>query len=248
MTIPPEKNPNKVEEGDYTLNGDLFLNHARLIQDSAISWDVEFERGYFSTDVKALLGNLGFTKTQQQVPALVIPIYSVIDGKIANYQIRPDYPRIDRRKGKPVKYETIQNSRMCLDVHPRVYSAGSLKAPDVPLFITEGIRKGDAAVSHELCSINLIGVWNFRGTNEYGGKTILADWEYIALNGRKVYICFDSDCMEKREVYTALVRLSEFLKGRKAEVYFIYLPPGEGGTKMGLDDFIADRIRKWEAA
>ncbi len=83
---------------------------------------------------------------------------------------------------------------MCVDVHPRIRK--SLGAPRVPLFNTEGIRKADSAISQELYCIALLGVWNFRGSNQYGGKTILPDWEYIALNDRKVYIVFDSDVME----------------------------------------------------
>ena len=60
----------------------------------------------------------------------------------------------------------------------------------MPLFITEGIPKADAAVSINLCCIALLGVFNFRGSNEVGGKTALADWESVAPNGRTVYIAF----------------------------------------------------------
>jgi hypothetical protein len=34
----------------------------------------------------------------------------------------------------------------------------------------------------------LSGVWNWRGTNEAGGKVALPEWESVALNGRKVYV------------------------------------------------------------
>ena len=87
----------------------------------------------------------------------------------------------------------------------------------MPLFITEGIKKGDALVSRGLCAIALIGVWNWRGTNEHGGKTAFPAWERVALNGRKVYIVFDSDVMEKVEVYAALSRLKGFLESRGAD-------------------------------
>jgi hypothetical protein len=63
----------------------------------------------------------------------------------------------------------------------------------------------------------------------------------VALNGRKVYLTFDSDAMEKRDVHAALARLKDFLASRKAEVRIVYLPPGERGDKVGLDDFIAAR-------
>jgi hypothetical protein len=77
-----------------------------------------------------------------------------------------------------------------------------------------------------------LGVRNFRGRNEQGGLTELSDWERIALNGRPAYIAFDSDVMEKREVYAAMRRLSGLLTRRGARPRFIYLPPGPHGALM----------------
>jgi hypothetical protein len=105
--------------------------------------------------------------------------------------------------------------------------------------VTEGIRKADAAASIDLCCVALLGVWNFRGSNEFGGTTALADWESIALKDRVVYIVFDSDVMTKVSVHQALARLKAFLEGRHAHVQLIYLPSGPGGAKVGLDDFLA---------
>jgi hypothetical protein len=143
------------------------------------------------------------------VPALLIPIHNV-GGEIALYQTRADEPRIV--DGKAVKYETPLGSRMTIDVPPSVRH--QLGDPSIPLWITEGIRKADAAVSAGLCCIALLGVWAWRGRNEQGGKTALADWESIALNGRVVYIAFDSDVMTKPEVAKALERLKGFLESR----------------------------------
>ena len=177
----------------------------------------------------------GFGQSQRNAPALLIPVYGTT-GDIVLYQSRPDSPRIGRR-GRPVKYETPTGAGMALDVHP--FCRESLKDPGVPLFVTEGIKKGDALVSRGLCTVALIGVWNWRGTNEQGGKTALAEWEYVALNGRKVYVVFDSDVMEKRKVHAALSRLKAFLERRGASVRLIYLPAGEGGQKQGVDDYLA---------
>ncbi|MHB0912154.1 MAG: DUF3854 domain-containing protein [Armatimonadota bacterium] len=87
--------------------------------------------------------------------------------------------------------------------------------------------------------MDLLGVWNFRGRNEYDGKTVLADWEKIALNGRRVFIVFDSDVVTKKEVGGALRRLKAFLDSRGAMVQVIYLPSTEDGKKVGLDDYLA---------
>jgi Protein of unknown function (DUF3631)/Domain of unknown function (DUF3854) len=212
----------------------LLLQHAALLTASAISPAVAQARGYRSLEQKARLTELGFSSTQARVPALLIPIWNV-HGEIATYQTRADEPRIV--DGKPVKYETPRGSRMSLDVPPSCRE--QLRDPRVPLFVTEGVRKADAAASVGLCCVAVIGVWNWRGTNEFGGTTALADWESIALNGRPTYIVFDSDVMTKPSVNAALVRLKAFLASRHADIRLIYLLSGPGGAKVGLDDYVA---------
>lgn len=212
----------------------LLPQHVELLASSAISNRVSVDRGYRSVTTRAELIGLGFSERQARVPALLIPVWSV-HGEIALYQVRPDEPRI--AGGKPVKYETPRGARMVLDVPPSVRA--KLRDPRVPLVITEAPRKADSAASLGLCCVALLGVWNWRGTNELGGKTALADWEAIALKGRAALIAFDSDVMTKPAVAEALERLKTFLEHRGADVMVIYLPPGEGGAKVGLDDYLA---------
>jgi hypothetical protein len=182
-----------------------------LIVESSIAQDAAEARGYRTIEKKVELKTLGFADRQCNPPGLLIPIYSPT-GEIVNYQFRPDQPRIDK-KGKPVKYETLSGSRMVLDVHPFVQEM--LGKPSVPLFITEGIKKGDALVSRDLCAVTLLGVWSWRGTNEHGGKVALYEWEYVALNnGRRVYIVFDSDVMLQPGVHEALRRVKALLESR----------------------------------
>jgi hypothetical protein len=112
--------------------------------------------------------------------------------------------------------------------------------PKVPLWITEGAKKVDSGLSNGVrCVIGLNGVYGWRGTNGDGGKAALPDWEAVALNGRKVVLAFDSDCMTKKEVRGALVRLADFLKVRGAEVGYCVMPDLPDGGKCGLDDFFA---------
>jgi Domain of unknown function (DUF3854) len=126
---------------------------------------------------------------------------------------------------------------MLVDVHPRLTcqrdgaEVSLIGDPRVPLFITEGIPKGDAALSIDLCCVALLGVWNWRGSNEAGGKTALADWESIALNGRGIYLAFGSDVAVKSEVFAALARLTGFLKSRGATIKIVYLPGGPAARK-----------------
>lgn len=213
----------------------LFPQHAALVCKSGVTPEVAEARGYMSVDAKATLGRFGFGPAQRRVPGLLIPVYNVA-GKIAFHQYRPDSPRTSAG-GKPIKYETPRNVRMAMDVHPM--ARPWLADPQRPLFITEGIRKADAAVGRGLCCVALLGVWNWRGRSAQGGLTALADWEGVALNGRQVYVVFDSDVMVKPEVHQALARLKAFLESRGAQVALVYLPPGEGGAKVGLDDYLA---------
>ncbi|MCC7173443.1 MAG: DUF3854 domain-containing protein, partial [Planctomycetes bacterium] len=217
------------------LNGPLLLNHHRLlIERSAISAEVAQERGYRSAKSRAELRGLGFTDPQCRVPALVLPVWGV-NGEIASYQIRPDTPRVI--KGKAVKYETPKNSHIVIDVPPR--ARPWIRDPGRPLFITEGVRKADAGVSIDACTIALLGVWNWRGSNEFGGKTTLPEWDQIALKDRLVCIVFDSDLLTKSAVQQAMWRLRSFLDSKGAKVRVVRLPNGDGGAKVGMDDYIA---------
>ena len=67
--------------------------------------------------------------------------------------------------------------------------------------------------------------------------TLLADFDCIALNGRQVLICFDSDVMTKPQVRAALDRLTEHLQRKGAQVTAVYLPQNNG-AKVGVDDYL----------
>ena len=213
----------------------LTQEHLSLIRGSAIKPEVRDARGYRTITKKADLQRLGFGRDQQLVPTLLIPVWGVHGDEPITYQHRPDTPR--QKKNKTLKYETPANSKMALDVPREVKPR--LGDPTIPLFITEGARKANSGVSQGLCCIALLGVWNWRGSNDAGGKTVLPDWESIALNDRLVYIAYDSDVMTKSGVHKSLVRLMNFLASRSAKVKVIYLQPRSDGSKVGLDDFFA---------
>jgi hypothetical protein len=150
------------------MSGGLLPQHAALLTASAITDEVAEARGYRSVTVKAELTRLGFSDRQARAPALLLPVHGATGG-IALYQIRPDEPRIV--DGKPIRYEAPHGSRMVLDVPPGALPR--LPDPAVPLFVTEAVRKADAAASLGLCCIALLGVWNWRGSNESGRRTAL---------------------------------------------------------------------------
>ena len=218
-----------------TLDESLLPHHLAMLREgSGIPDDVIAERGYRSVTSAIELMRLGFTSRQARTPALLIPLHDV-HGELAGYALRPDEPR--SRDGKMIKYEMPKGWRQRLDVPPRCLAA--LRDPCVTLYVTEGAKKADALATGSVCAVSLNGVRAWRGTNQQGGKTALADWDSVALNERLVRIVFDSDIALKAEVRFALVRLKAFLESRSAVVEIVYLPPNDDGRKQGIDDYLA---------
>jgi putative DNA primase/helicase len=210
--------------------------HLAQLRESGIADDVIAARGCYSERDRNALMALGFAR-YQALPGLLLPVLG-IDHQ--TYQLRPDQPRVLRRKGKlgtVVKYESPAESRMLLDVHP--YCRSCLADPSIPLVATEGIKKVDSIITAArrevvpLCAIGLLGVWGWR-TKE--GP--LADWEWVRVRGRNVFLVFDSDLANNIGVQKALRRVSAFLTGRGATVNIVYLPGGPDGKKVGIDDYL----------
>jgi hypothetical protein len=211
---------------------------------SGLGLEVIRERGYRTVVSKGELSKIGFAPAQQRVPGLLMPVHGP-DGSNSLYSYRPDSPR-QTENGKLLKYEFPKNARMRLDVPPR--SRAALADPTVPIWITEGQKKADALATHRFIAVALLGVWNFKGRNKFGGVTLLADFDYIVLKGRTVNIVFDSDVMTKQPVQDALARLTEHLQRKSATVNAVYLPSGPNGEKVGADDFLlnhsVDELKK----
>lgn len=224
----------------------LAEKHLAMLRDSAISDAVIAARGYRTVTNESELTALGFARAQCRVPALLLPIHCT-DGSNGRYVLRPDNPRVieDKRKKNPdgtfhchvLKYEFPKGDAMRVDCPPACRA--QLANPQVRLWITEGQKKADALVSAGECSIALLGVWNFKGKNEFGGTTLLADFDFIALDGRDVRIVFDSDMTRNPNVRAAMERLKVHLQRKKAHVSAVYLPSAPDGSKQGVDDFLA---------
>ena len=239
---------------------DLTERHLAMLRASAITDEVIAARGYRTLPrgagtVEALQG-LGFSYKQARDVShddvLLLPIRPP-DGTNGLYMIRPDNPRVfdgdklpdGTRKQTVLKYEQPEGATNRLDVNPLVQDA--LADPGVDLWITEGIKKGDALASAGLCAVALPGgVWGFMGRNTKGASTVIADLDYIAWKDketgtqRTVWIVFDSDVMGKDGVRKALARLTTILRNKGASVFPVYLPDGPNGSKQGVDDFLAN--------
>jgi hypothetical protein len=188
----------------------IYPQHQQMLIASGITPEHARARPYRSVDTKRRLEEIGITPKGRNTPGLRIPLLRK-DGSTWGYQYRPDQPRIDA-KGRPVKYETPVGQRNGIDVPPGV--GPMLDDPSIPLLVTEGSKKADGAACAGLACIALPGVWSWKGTNQHGGKVAVADWNDIALNGRRVILAFDSDVVIKKSVQDALKALVAYFEYR----------------------------------
>jgi DNA polymerase I-like protein with 3'-5' exonuclease and polymerase domains len=211
-----------------------------ITEESAIDPAVALERGYYLEKTKRGLERLGFKRGQQRTPAIVIPRFSPSGERIPP-QIKPDNPLVEERNGKsrPRKYETPAGTPVRLSVPPRALPM--MRDAQKILYVTEGDKKADALASVGECCIALQGVECWR---------VLGDWEEVKLYGREVVIAFDADVMVNPSVQKALQGLAAFLRERGALVRYLLWPERYRGTKVGIDDYLANggsilELRRW---
>jgi hypothetical protein len=200
-------------------------DHLAILAASGITPEHAAVRGYETITDTSRLATLKIAQAGRNVPGLLVPQLRD-NGSTWGYQYRGDSPRL--KNGKPVKYETPTGQRNGLDVPPGV--GPKLGDPSIPLWITEGVKKADCGTLHGLCTVALSGVWNWRGTNSSGGKTALADFNDIALNGRDVILAFDGDVARNPSVRKALGGLAAYLATKGAHVKYLWLPDTDDKT------------------
>jgi Domain of unknown function (DUF3854) len=203
--------------------------HRRMLYDeSGIDPGVAAQRGYYTARLRSEVPET--FRHYQRRRGLVVPMFSP-DGETVGYQLRPDKPR----NGGP-KYETPGGISPVVDVHPRMREEA--RHGDGPLLITEGAKTGDAATSEGMPAVVLPGVWMWcvPKVKPYRLKPC---FDHIRLEGRPVFVAFDSDCMSKANVQDSLAALVPALEERGASVKVIYLPDAPDGSKQGVDDYLA---------
>lgn len=160
----------------------LSKRHRReLVEGSGISADAIAARGYETVKERARLLEFGYERFQWTGPGLLVPIKDA-HGQVVGSQWKADNPRTEEvkdddgkiTKTKALKYDNPKGSRVRLDV-PAGAAAG-LADSSVPLWITEGAKKADAAVTAGLCCISVQRVWAWRSDGEP-----LLDWDHIKL-------------------------------------------------------------------
>jgi putative DNA primase/helicase len=186
-------------------------------------------------DQKWAMSQLGFSHLDP--PALALPILPPdrIKPDLNDVMLKPDVPRLDKR-GHSAKYEARPRSRN--RIHAPLAIREKLTDVSTRLVITEGQKKAEKAAQEGICAIALAGVWNWK--DRVGESSFpIGDFEFLALAGRHVLLCFDSDAVSNPHVRRAEQDLAAFLIKRfDASVFVTRLPPGSDGGKVGLDDFL----------
>jgi Domain of unknown function (DUF3854) len=214
-------------------------HHLAALTASGITPEHAALRGYETiteADARRLADIKIVKDARHLMPGLLVPLLDPA-GSTWGYQYRPDKPR-RRGDGKPVKYETPWQQRNGLDIPPGPIVGPLLGIPQIPLWITEGTKKADAAALRGLCCVAIPGVWSWIGTNTAGGKVALPDWRDCALNGRRVILAFDGDVARKNEVQQGLKGLASYLSIKGARIEYLWLPDTD--EKTGLDDYLIE--------
>ncbi len=221
-----------------TLGRVLSEEHRRMLYDeSGISPEVAAERGVRSILEGRELPPVYSWRQKKRAPGLLFTLHRP-NGE-TSHVFRPDEPDPER---PGVKY--LQAPKKgggdgnVLDVHPSLRHL--LEDRSTPVVFVEGIKKADAITSAgrtseaNLLVAGISGTWNWLSEGEP-----IPDMYDVPVEGRRAYVCFDSDMLRKPGVQMAAERLAEHLEGRGAEVLLVYLSDRPDGSKTGADDFLA---------
>jgi hypothetical protein len=125
---------------------------------------------------------------------------------------------------------------------PRLYipvpARSVLADPRVPLLITEGEKKALKANQEGLACIAMGGLWNWQVSGRPLPELDRIDW-----CERETLIIPDSDAWTRPDLLQPVFALGKELEGRGAKVTVVKIPAGEGGAKVGLDDYLCAHTR-----
>lgn len=163
-------------------------------------------------------------------PALVFPFVDQSGQRNGYYRVRLDTPRT--LSGRVVKYESPIGESNRAYFPPGI--ARALDDAQAELLMTEGEKKSLCATQHGFACIGISGVWAWKPKR---AERLLPELERIEWQGRRVFICYDSDVATKADVQLAESRLAKHLADRGAIVRVVRLPESPDG-KVGLDDYL----------
>lgn len=218
--------------------GTLGDSHRRTLEVGSAIWREVYEESGVWTITHGRQLPPGFSGRQRKRGGGILFMGHRPNGKTFHV-FRPDEPDPDN---PGLKYEAtckkLGGPGNVLYVHPGTRHL--IGDTSVPVIFVEGIKKALAIVTAARAAgvavlvVAISGVWNWLS----GGKPI-PDMFDIDVEGREVFVGFDSDVFSNPDVSDAARRIAAHLKDRGASVYLSYLPDGADGSKTGADDYLA---------
>ena len=198
-----------------------------------------------------------FCQPYGEKSGLVFPYVLPGEDRVRDYRLRRDKPDIEYKDGKPsqrAKYLAPPGGANMLYFPPGT-PPEALTDTSLPVVVTEGEKKGLALqrLATWKCdrprwlAVAVSGVWNWHGTvgkttgpngERCDVKGTIPDFDRVGWQGRKVYVCYDSDVQKNASVKAARNGLARMLKGKGADVFFTDVPEGTDGAKQGVDDWL----------
>ena len=176
-------------------------------------------------------------------PAFAIPYFDLAGKKIGFIR----YRYLDTAFHSGPKYGQDRGSK------PHVYFPSNFKwstlAADAPVFVTEGEKKAAKACKEGIPCMALGGVNSFMDSSR--GRGLIKDLEDFPWNDRIVYVVYDSDADQNRNVRSAMLQLARALTkyAHVGEVRAVSLSSDRDDLveKVGLDDFlVANGVEAFE--
>ena len=188
---------------------------------------------------------------------LVFPYVLPGEDRVRDYRLRRDKPDIEYKDGKPSQRAKYLAPPGGANMHyfPPGTPPEALTDTSLPVVVTEGEKKGLALqrLATWKCdrplwlAVAVSGVWNWHGTvgkttgpngERCDVKGTIPDFDRVGWQGRKVYVCYDSDVQKNASVKAARNGLARMLKGKGADVFFTDVPEGTDAAKQGVDDWL----------
>ena len=182
------------------------------------------------------------------LPAIVIPYRDPLTGEPMMFErngeqqpfLRIRYLKEPQGKNsfikKPKKQRYAQPASSGVHAYFPIVDAFDwetvFKDAEIPVLITEGEKKSLRACIAGIPCVGLGGVFNF-----ISGDDLIPRLAELCCENRDVYICFDSDAEQNRDIQLAERRLAAAITKRKAKAWIARIEP-LGNDKVGIDDLI----------
>lgn len=223
-----------MQDNDEAKSLNLLPVHLADLRASGLTDETIREHGIRTErDHQRIARDIGRPYPKLRGDAMAFPFLTT-DGTFNCFvRYKPCFPKNDRN-GRPVKYISPKGAG-----NRAYFPRGTLAVLNDStreLLVVEGEKKSLCATQEGFPAVGLIGVYGWKDGKK--ADRLIAELDAIEWRGRKVFIGYDSDLMDKPEVKAARARLAQQLTARGADVRCIDMPDEPDGSKNGIDDYL----------